>query len=97
MPGWPRGAALFAAARAHRLAQTCQGARTQALAAAAAPLPLTDREREVITLAADGLSSRDIAQRLCVSIRTVENHLYRGSTKLGTTNRAEFAALLSGE
>jgi DNA-binding NarL/FixJ family response regulator len=92
-----RGAALFAAARAHRLAQTCQGARTPALAAAAAPLPLTDREREVITLAADGLSSRDIAQRLCVSIRTVENHLYRGSTKLGTTNRAEFAALLSGE
>ncbi len=58
--------------------------------------PLNHREREIVTLAAGGLSNREIAQRLVVSIRTVENHLYRASTKLGTTDRAELAALLHG-
>ena len=89
-----RGSAQTAATRAHHLAQACEGARTPALAALAAPLPLTDREREIVTLAAGGLSNREIAQRLVVSVRTVENHLYRASTKLGTTDRAELAALL---
>ncbi|HEY3691593.1 MAG TPA: helix-turn-helix transcriptional regulator [Pseudonocardiaceae bacterium] len=41
-----------------------------------------------------GISNREIAQRLVVSVRTVENHLYRASTKLGTTDRAALAALL---
>jgi DNA-binding NarL/FixJ family response regulator len=90
------GSAQAATTRAHQLAQACEGARTPALAALAAPLPLTDREREIVTLAAGGLSNRDIAQRLVVSVRTVENHLYRASTKLGTTDRAELAALLHG-
>jgi DNA-binding NarL/FixJ family response regulator len=79
--------------RAHQLAQACEGARTPALAALTAPLPLTRREHE-ITLAASGLSNREIAQRLIVSVRTVENHLYRASTKLGTTDRTELTALL---
>jgi DNA-binding NarL/FixJ family response regulator len=91
-----RGSALAATTRAHRLAQACEGARTPALAAIAAPLPLTDREREIVTLAAGGLSNRQIAQRLVVSVRTVENHLYRASTKLGTSDRAELATLLEG-
>jgi DNA-binding NarL/FixJ family response regulator len=91
-----RGSAHAATTRAHRLAQACEGARTPALAAIAAPLPLTDREREVVTLAAAGLSNRQIAQRLVVSIRTVENHLYRASAKLGTSDRAELATLLEG-
>ena len=86
-----------AATRAHRLAQACEGACTPALDALAAPLPLTDREREIVTLAASGLSNRQIAQPLCVSVRTVENHLYRASTKLGTTDRAELAALLRAD
>jgi DNA-binding NarL/FixJ family response regulator len=91
-----RGSAHAAATRAHQLAQACEGARTPALTALAAPLPLTHREREIVTLAAGGLSNREIAQRLVVSVRTVENHLYRASTKLGTTDRAELAALLRG-
>jgi DNA-binding NarL/FixJ family response regulator len=66
------------------------------LAAVAAPLPLTHREREIVTLAAGGLSKREIAQRLVVSVRTVENHLYRACTKLGTTDRTELTALLHG-
>ncbi len=88
--------ATAAAARARRLADDCQGARTPALVAAARPLPLTGREREVVTLAAQGLSSRQIADKLFLSVRTIEGHLYNASAKLGTTSRAEFAALLSG-
>jgi DNA-binding NarL/FixJ family response regulator len=91
-----RGAAHMAATRAHHLAQACEGARTPALAAIAAALPLTPREREIVTLAASGLSNRDIAQRLVLSVRTIENHLYRATTKLGTSDRTELAALLHG-
>jgi DNA-binding NarL/FixJ family response regulator len=89
-----RGSAQTSAARAHQLAQACEGAHTPALAAITAPLPLTHREREIVTLAASGLSNREIAQRLVISVRTVENHFYRASTKLGTTDRAELTALL---
>jgi DNA-binding CsgD family transcriptional regulator len=92
-----RGSALTAAARAHRLADACEHAHTPALAAAAAPLPLTKREREIITLASQGLSNRDIAERLGVSVRTVEGHLYRACAKLGTSDRSTFAALLHGD
>ena len=91
------GAAQAAAARAHRLAEACEGARTPALAAAARPLPLTGREREIVTLAAQGLSNQEIAGRLTVSVRTVEGHLYRAGAKLGTTSRGEFAALLRSD
>jgi ATP/maltotriose-dependent transcriptional regulator MalT len=90
-------AARAAAAYAQRLAERCEGALTPALAASACPLPLTDREREIVTLAATGLSNREIAARLVVSVRTVEGHLYRASGKLGTSVRAEFAALLRGD
>jgi DNA-binding NarL/FixJ family response regulator len=88
------GSAHAAATDAYRLAQACEGARTPALAAITAPLPLTVREREVVTLAAGGLSNRQIAKRLVVSVRTVENHLYRACVKLGTTDRVELATLV---
>lgn len=48
---------------------------------------LTPREREVAALAATGMSNRDIADRLVVSVRTVENHLHRIYHKLGITAR----------
>ncbi|WP_116100923.1 helix-turn-helix transcriptional regulator [Amycolatopsis thermalba] len=86
-------AARAAVTRAHRLAEACEGARTPALAAVR-PLPLTGREREIVTMAARGLSNREIADRLVVSVRTVEGHLYRASAKLGVTERAAFAELL---
>lgn len=94
LAGGLRGAGHAAAARAHALAGLCEGATTPALAVAARPLPLTEREREIVTLAARGLSNRRIAERLVVSVRTVEGHLYRASGKLGTTNRAGYAELL---
>jgi DNA-binding NarL/FixJ family response regulator len=61
------------------------------------PLSLTRREREIVTLAAGGLSNRQIANRLVVSVRTVEGHLYRACAKLGTSDRTELAALIFGD
>jgi DNA-binding NarL/FixJ family response regulator len=52
---------------------------------------LTSRERDVATLAAHGVSNAEIAQRLGLSIRTVETHLQRVYTKLGIHGRAELA------
>jgi DNA-binding CsgD family transcriptional regulator len=91
-----RVAYLEASARVRRLHAACEGAMTPALAAALHPLPLTEREREIVSLAANGLSNREIADRLVVSIRTVEGHLYRAGAKLGTSDRGRFAGLLHG-
>ena len=45
-------------------------------------------------LIGEGLSNRDIAERLTLSVRTVEGHIYRAMIKTGTANRDELAALL---
>lgn len=50
---------------------------------------LTDREREVLHLAADGLTNVEIAARLSLSPRTVENHRANMMRKLGVTNQTE--------
>ena len=89
-----RGAALTAAGRAQRLADECGGAVSPALREAAQPLPLTPREQEIISLVAQGLSNRQIANAMSVSVRTVEGHLYRASLRSGATNRTELGALL---
>lgn len=68
---------------------------TPALRHAADRLPLTDREREIVMLLSSNLSTPAIADRLTLSRRTVENHIYRAMTKTGVTNREELAALLS--
>ncbi|MCD2187339.1 LuxR C-terminal-related transcriptional regulator [Actinomycetospora soli] len=74
--------------RARMLAATGEGARTPALAEADAPVPLSDREREVALLAGEGLTNRQIAERLHVSVRTVESHVYRACSRLGLPDRA---------
>lgn len=83
-----------AAGVANRLAAECGGIRTPALDLAAHPLPLTVREREIANLVAAGLSNRDIADRLTVSVRTVEGHLYRACIKLDISDREDLAALI---
>jgi DNA-binding NarL/FixJ family response regulator len=88
-----QGSALSAAATAQRIARQ-SGARTPALATAVRPLPFTAREREVAVLAARGLSNREIADRLTVSVRTVEGHLYRAGRKVGVSDRSELAGVL---
>ena len=53
------------------------------------PFPsLTDREREVLELVAEGLDNRRIAARLALSEKTVRNHLSIVLTKLGVADRA---------
>ena len=89
-----RGSALGSSARAEALAEQCGGARTPALRQASEPLPITDREAEIVMLIGEGLSNREVAERLTVSIRTVESHIYRAMLKTGTTSRDELAALL---
>jgi DNA-binding CsgD family transcriptional regulator len=84
---------LESSTHAHWRASQCD-LRTPATAAIERPLPITDREREIATLVAGGLSNRQISDRLNVSARTVEGHLYRIFTKLGITDRDELAHLL---
>ena len=52
---------------------------------------LTRREREVASLAAGGSSNREIAERLVVSVRTVEHHLEHAYEKLGVNRRSQLA------
>ncbi|WP_030346951.1 helix-turn-helix transcriptional regulator [Streptomyces sp. NRRL S-1022] len=81
----PRAARL-SRTRAVALARRCQGARTPALAGLVLG-ELTVRQRQIVTLAAAGLSNREIAERLTLSVRTVGNHLYSAYTRLGTGER----------
>lgn len=89
-----RGSALKCSTRAEALAQQCGGAITPALRQGSERLPLTDREREIAMLIADGLSSRAVAERLTLSVRTVESHVYRAMSKTGTASREELADLM---
>jgi DNA-binding CsgD family transcriptional regulator len=78
------------------LVARCPGARTPALVGVVlSAAALTSREREIAGLAAAGLSSKDIAARLVVSARTVDNHLQRVYSKLGITSRDQLAAVLA--
>jgi DNA-binding CsgD family transcriptional regulator len=92
-----RGSALRCSTRADALAAQCGGAGTPALRQASERLPLTDREREIVMLLGQGLSGRAVAQRLTLSVRTIEGHIYRAMTKTGATSRDELAALLRQE
>ena len=58
---------------------------------ASAPPGLTPRERDVCVLAAKGRPSKEIAEQLGVSVRTVDNLLQRSYVKLGITGRSELA------
>ena len=51
--------------------------------------PLTDRERQVLRLAGDGMASVDIAAKLSLSEGTVRNYLSEAMSKLGAANRVE--------
>jgi DNA-binding CsgD family transcriptional regulator len=87
--------ARSAAARAALWLQSCEGARPPTLLPAPAAAELTPREREVALLAAGGLSSREIADLLVVSVRTVDNHLQRVYRKLGVSRRDDLPKLLA--
>jgi DNA-binding CsgD family transcriptional regulator len=50
---------------------------------------LTVREAQLVELASAGFSNQELAQRLVLSVRTVESHLYRAMRKLGVSDRHE--------
>ena len=56
---------------------------------------LTPQELQIARLAAQGLSNREIGQRLYLSHRTVGSHLYRIFPKLGVTSRMQLTMMLS--
>ncbi|MEU6223300.1 LuxR family transcriptional regulator [Streptomyces sp. NPDC047042] len=87
-------AARRSRSRAMTLARRCQGARTPALSGLVLG-ELTARQRQIVTLAAAGLTNRQIADRLTLSIRTVGNHLYSAYTRLGENDRAALPWLLA--
>jgi len=90
-----RAGDLRAATAAHRravaLSAFCEGAATPGPFHAPDAIPLSGREREIVMLAAKGLASKDIAERLFLSVRTVSNHLQHAYTKLGVRSRAGLA------
>nr|WP_240163177.1 helix-turn-helix transcriptional regulator [Mycolicibacterium sphagni] len=60
------------------------------------PQSFTARQREVISLAAQGLSNKDIADRLTMSIRSIEGHIFRASQRVGANSREQLISILQG-
>ena len=86
-----RGSAQTATNRACDVARRCGDVHTPALNEAAAPVVFTGRMREVVMLVGGGLTNREIAERLQLSVRTVEGHLYRAAGRVGARDRNELA------
>jgi two-component system response regulator DesR len=55
--------------------------------------PLTDRERQVVRLAGEGVAGAEIAEKLGLSEGTVRNYLSEAMSKLGASNRVEAARI----
>ena len=82
--------------RATELRALCDDGVAAAPIVDAGPVTLTRREREIALLAAQGLASKEIGERLFISRRTAENHLAKVYEKLGVRNRAELARVFDG-
>ncbi|WP_139057997.1 LuxR C-terminal-related transcriptional regulator [Tsukamurella pseudospumae] len=80
-------------ARLNRLV-AATGQSTPAVRAARRTLTLTTREEDVTALVVAGLSNKDIARELGVSVRTVEGHLYRIFAKAGVSDRSALRTFL---
>ncbi|BBH68531.1 DNA-binding response regulator [Actinoplanes sp. OR16] len=81
------GEALLAPRVTRRLISAFASAGT--VTAEPSPLPITDREREVLTLIARGLSNTEIATELYLGAGTVKTHITRLLSKLGARDRAQ--------
>jgi DNA-binding CsgD family transcriptional regulator len=84
------------ARRGAELAERCGNVGISVVGQGGAAARLTRREREIAGLAASGLSSAEISERLVISVRTVENHLSNIYLKLGVSGRHEIAGALRG-
>lgn len=85
------GQAVFGPAIAARMMNFFQGLNPagQAADSAAAFPELTEREREVLTLIAQGVSNKEIAEKLVISMKTVSNHITNIFSKLQVADRAQ--------
>ena len=83
---------LWAAAVAKELSDACGGLCTPALRSPASQ-PLTGRQREIVELVLTGLSNRQIADQLVMSVRSVEGHVYRACQRVGASSREELASI----
>jgi DNA-binding CsgD family transcriptional regulator len=80
--------------RSAALAADCERSRSPALDRVSTRGTLTGRELQVARMASGGASSADVAARLGLSVRTVENHLQQAYSKLGVSSRAQLAVVL---
>ncbi len=94
-----RGDALLSPSVTRRLIADIAGRSDQASGAAARKAPahllsfLTEREKEVVALVAQGLSNDEIAAKLYVSPLTAKTHVSRAMVKLGARDRAQLVVL----
>jgi DNA-binding NarL/FixJ family response regulator len=84
------------AATGARLIEDCGPVATPGLVGLRVAAVLSSREREIAEMAAAGMSAKEIATRLSLSDRTVENHLQRAFVKLGVSSRSALADALAG-
>jgi len=89
--------ATAAERRAADLLCDCEGAKSSVLSRLQSPLPLSPRELEIIHLVRQGMSNRDIASRLVLSLRTVQNHVHRILQKTGAPDREALAGQTAPE
>lgn len=82
-----------AACKQLRQAGSRTGTAARDVLPALAAFGVTAREAEVLELVADGLTNREIAERLYLSVRTVDKHVERLMTKTGRPNRTALAGL----
>jgi DNA-binding CsgD family transcriptional regulator len=86
--------ASAASRKAAEFTAMCGGVRTPGLSVGPEVERLTLREREIAGLAVAGATNKEIAARLFLSARTVENHLQSIYAKLGVTSRDQMAEAL---
>ncbi|RBM22125.1 response regulator transcription factor [Streptomyces sp. PT12] len=87
------GRSLLAPAVTRRVIEEFARLRTPVAEGAARLAPLTGREREVMALAAAGLSNEEIGARLLMSPLTAKTHISRAMTKLGARDRAQLVVI----
>jgi DNA-binding NarL/FixJ family response regulator len=58
---------------------------------------LSQREREIVALVAQGFKNKEIAEKMFISVQTVKNHLHNIFDKLGVSDRLELALLIPGQ
>ncbi|MBI2912759.1 MAG: response regulator transcription factor [Chloroflexi bacterium] len=92
LEGALRGEAVIAPAMAQRILQAFVSQAHRRATLGGVQAELSPREMEVLELASQGASNKEIADRLFVSVGTVKNHIHNILEKLHLKNRAQIAA-----